>query len=142
MSQITHNRHVGGDTDHDLGVEPRLLQGVFGLEPAAFDPSIQWNVDGLFGMLDLERSSVGLPAVRFLALEAVEDLLFKQAIFVIDTITEARHGQRRQRLQEASRQAAQTAVAQPGVALAVQDLVKTDAKARQHFAAKLLNSQV
>ncbi len=93
-------------------------------------------------MLDLERRAVGLPAVRLLPLEAVEDLLLEQAVFVIDTVAEARHPQSRQRFQEAGCQAAQTAVAQPGIALAVQHLIEADAESGQHLAAQLLHPQV
>ncbi len=93
-------------------------------------------------MLDLERGSVGLPAVRLLALEAVEDLLLEQSVFVIDAVTEAGHAEGGQRFQEAGRQTPQAAVAQAGIVLAVEHFVEADAEAGQHLAAHVLHAQV
>src|ERR1035441_5732081 len=76
MSQVADNGHVRGYTHDNLGVKPCLLQILAGIAPA-FNSTVQRNADRLFGMLDLERGAVGLPAVRFLTLEAVEDLLLR-----------------------------------------------------------------
>ena len=93
-------------------------------------------------MLDLEGSAVGLPAVRLLALEAVEDLLPEQAVFVVDAVAEARHSERRHGLQKTGRQASQAAVPQAGVDLALHHIVEADTKAGQHLATQLLQAQV
>ena len=99
------------------------------------NPAVERNDDRFFGMLDLEGRAVGLPAVRLLALEAVDDLLPEQAVLVVDAVAVARHAERRQRFQEAGCQPAQAAVAQAGVGLALQHLVEADAEAGQHLAA-------
>ena len=122
-------------------IQPNLLQAVLDFT-RAFDPAVHRNVARLLRMLDLEGRSVGLPAVRFLALEAVEDLLLEQAIFVIDAVAEAGHAERGQRLQKASRQSAQAAVAETGIILAIEHFVEADAKAGKHLAAHVLDAQV
>ena len=108
----------------------------------AFDSAVERDVDRFFGMLNLERSAVGLPAVGFLALEAVEDLLAEQAVLVIDAVAEAGHAEGGQRFQEARRQTTQAAIAQAGIGLAVQHLVEADAEAGQHLAAEFFDAQV
>ena len=141
LAEIADDRHVCRYADHDLLRIPNLFQAVFHFARPV-DLAVQRDVDRFFRMLDLEWSAVGLPAVRLLALEAVEDLLPEQAVFVIDAVSEAGHTERRQRLQKARRQPAQAAVAEASVILALQHLIQADAEAGQHFAAHVFDAQV
>ena len=53
---------------------------------------------------------------------AIDNILFKHPVVVADAVTASRQTQRRQGVKEASRQAAQTAVAKPGVILFIDQL--------------------
>ncbi len=93
-------------------------------------------------MLDLEGSAVGLPAVRLLALEAVEDLLFEQSEFVVDAIAVARHSERCHGFLKTCSQTPQATIPQAGIDLAFHHIVEADTKAGQHLATELFQAQV
>src|ERR1035438_5347190 len=93
-------------------------------------------------MFNLKRSTVGLPAVRLLALKTANDFLLEQAELVVDAVAITGHIERGQRLEEASGQTTQTAIAQSCIGLAVENFVEADTETGEHSATELLNAQV
>ena len=106
------------------------------------EPAVHGNADGFFRVLDLEGRAVGLPAVGLLALEAVDDFLLEESVFVIDAVAVTGHAQRGERFKEAGSQASQAAVAKASVGFAVEDFVEADAESGEDFAAELFDAQV
>ena len=141
VAEIADDGHVGRHAEHDLVVDPGLLQLAVGIA-LRIDPAVHGDADGLFRVLDLERGAVGLPAVGLLALEAVDDLLLEEAVFVVDAVAVTGHAQGGERFQEAGSQASQAAVAKAGIGFAVENFLEADAESGEHFAAKFLEAQV
>ncbi len=104
--------------------------------------AVEIDGDGFVGVLDLEWGAVGLPAVGLLALKAVEDFLAKEAVLVIDAVTEARHAERGHGFQHASGETPQAAVSQSGIGLTVQYVFQADTETREHLAAEFFSAQV
>ena len=91
--------------------------------------------------LKLPRVTVLQPVVRRLFLSAIDNILFKHPVVVADAVTASRQTQRRQGVKEASRQAAQTAVAKPGVILFIDQLFEIEPHLRQRAAHIVINAQ-
>ncbi len=127
LPEVADDGHVGGNAQHDLVVDPGLLQVAVGVA-LGIDAAVHGNADGFFGMLDLERRAIGLPAIRLLALEAVDDLLLEQAELVVDAVAVTGHAERGQRFQKAGGQTSQAAVAESGIGFAVENVVEADAE--------------
>ena len=82
------------------------------------------------------------PVVRLLALISVIDLLLEQAVLVVDAVTVAGHPEGRQRVQKASGQPAEPAVAQGRVRLTRLDCRPIRSEIAQRFPAGLANSEI
>ena len=91
--------------------------------------------------LKLPRVTVLQPVVRGLFLSAIDDILFKHPVVVADPVTASRQTQRRQGIQEAGRQTAQTAVAKTGVILFIDQLFQIEPHLRQCAAHIVINAQ-
>lgn len=74
-------------------------------------------------------------------MSAIDNILFKHPVVVADAVTASRQTQRRQGVKEASRQAAQTAVAKPGVILFIDQLFEIEPHLRQRAAHIVINAQ-
>ncbi len=90
-------------------------QDLFGFDPAAlfaFLLNTAAKADFIAGVvaLELPRVAVLQPVVRGLFLPSIDDVLFKHAVIVANTVATSRQGERCQRIEEAGRQAAKTAV--------------------------------
>src|SRR6185437_6601760 len=79
-----------------------------------------------------ERRAFSFPAVRLFALMSSNDLLFEEAVFVIDAVAKSRHAERSQRFKETCRQPAQPTVAQSRVRLNFKHVLKVDIELCQH----------
>ena len=69
VAVVANHWHVARYADHHLVIQPALA--VVAAVARIFNPAVEGNDDGLFGTRNLHRGSVGLPAVRLLALKAV-----------------------------------------------------------------------
>ena len=75
------------------------------------------------------RLFVGQPVVRGFDLLAVfVELLLEDAVLVLDAITECRHAQRSERIDEAGGQTAETTVAEAWLVLGVDDVLHGEAE--------------
>lgn len=83
----------------------------------------------------LPRIAVLQPVVRRLHLLAVDDILLEHAVLVANAVAAPRQRQRRQRIEEAGRQAAQTAVAEARVVLFFQQFTQ----AQPHFVQRVVD---
>ena len=86
--------------------------------------------------------AAGQPGVRKLGLPAVHDLLLEDTVFVKDGITHSGVVAGGQRVHEAGRQTAQTAVAQAGVRLLLKQRLHVDAEAVQRLAEQTVHLHV
>ena len=130
LAEIADDGHVGGNAEHNLVVDPSLLEVAVGVA-LRVHAAVHRDADRLFGMLDLEGSAVGLPAIRFLALEAADDFLLEQSELVVDAVTIAGHAECGERFEEARSQATEAAVAETGIGLAVENFVEIRRRGRR-----------
>ena len=82
------------------------------------------------GPRDLPRVAEAQPLVGLLDLPAVDDLLLEDAELVADAVAERGHLQRRQRVEEAGREAPEAAVAEAGLVLAARAARRDRGRAR------------
>src|SRR6185369_7722308 len=122
VSTVSGDGHVIGHTDYDVIVRPGLAKVVGGIAHVV-DASVERNDDGFFGALDLEWSSVGLPAIGFFALEAVGNLLTEKSVLVVDAIAETGHSESRHGFEETSGETSAASVAESGISFAVENLI-------------------
>ena len=75
------------------------------------------DIDGLAGSRDLPGVLLHQPRVRLLVLPAVDDGLPEHAVLVAQPVADRGELHRRHRFEEARRQPAETAIAEPGIRL-------------------------
>ncbi|SVK46427.1 Uncharacterised protein [Acinetobacter baumannii] len=139
-------QRVGG-----VGVETgdHLIVGdghdLFGLQPARLGPLLLHAaaeahlVAGVMAR-KLPRIAVLQPVVRRFHLLAIDDVLLEHAVLIANAVAAPRQRQRRQRVEEAGRQAPQTAVAEPGVVLFLQQLRQVQSHLVQRVVDVLINT--
>ena len=88
---------------------------------AHLERAVQLDFDLLVAADDLPRVRAAEPVVRLFVLPAVLDGLAEHAVFVPQTVTHGRKLHRGHRVEEASRQAAEPAVAQAGIGFLLQE---------------------
>jgi len=76
---------------------------------------------------NIPRRAEAQPLVGFFHLAAIDDFLLENAEFVADAIAHRRNLERGHRIEEAGRQPAETAVAQPGLLFLLQQFVEVQA---------------
>src|SRR5581483_5042976 len=89
---------------------------------AMFDAAVDRHQARRVWPLDLPRRSERQPVVGLLRLAPVVDLLSKQAVLVVDAVPVTGHVEGGQRVQEARRQSAETAVPKRGITLRLGDV--------------------
>ena len=107
-----------------------------------FGPPAILNAPGVFGALQFPWVAVAQPVVGLFHLAAVLDVLAEHAVFVADAIAHDRQLQRRTAIQETGGQAAQSAIAQAGILLVVDQFLDIEAQALQGHLARLAQTQV
>ena len=118
LAAVADDRPVVGHAQQVDGL-PRDLA-----DRPAFEPerAVERHLHGLGRPRHFPRVGMEQPVVGLLDLVAVADLLPEDAVLVPQAVADRRDLQRRQRVEEAGRQPAQAAVAQPGVGLRLQEL--------------------
>ena len=84
------------------------------------------HLDRPLGPRDFPRIAEAQPLVGLLDLPAVDDLLLEDAELVADAVADRRHLQRRQRIDEARREPAETAVAQARLVFLGEQLIEIE----------------
>ena len=110
VAVVAQNRQVIRHGDHVFGV----LEGdvICAAHPVFHHLAAEADLHRVALGRNLPGVAVGQPLVRHLDLLAVHDALTEQAVFIADGAAHRRQIERRQRIEEARSQAAQTAVAQ------------------------------
>ena len=100
------------------------------------------ELDGLGKLvaLDLPGEALAQPGVRLLDLVAVFDALVEHAVVVADAVAHHRQCERRATVQEAGGEAAESAVTEAGVCLAVEHVLEVEAEPAQRFARLVLDA--
>ncbi len=100
------------------------------LLPALLHTAAEMDLHLVLGHTDLPGVPAHIvePGVRRLHLGIVDDALAEEAVFIADAAAHGRIVQRGEGIEEAARQAAQTAVAQAGIGLHVLQLVDGQAQ--------------
>ena len=120
---IARNHVVDRDCTHRPSRLPNLLAVLFDDFAAEGDLLVAVVVDVA------PRLFVGQPVVRGFDLLAVfVELLLEDAVLVLDAITECRHAQRSERIDEAGGQTAETTVAEAWLVLGVDDVLHGEAE--------------
>src|SRR6478736_5700145 len=96
--------------DDRLGVDPARAV-VAAVVEDVFHAAEEMHFLGVLGADNLPGIAEDVPAVRMLDLETVDKFLTEQAVLVVDAVAERRVVQRRERIEEARREAAEAAVA-------------------------------
>ena len=91
------------------------------------DVAAEADAVGEFGALELPRVAEGEPILGQFLLHAVLDLLLEQAVLVADAVAERVDLEGRHALHEAGGEAAEAAIAQRGVGLALEQVGEVDA---------------
>ena len=112
---IAHHGDVIGHSLHGLVVQVAVVGATIVL--VGFDATAEVNFHRVLGMRDLPDIAAGQPVVGHFDLVAVHQLLAEQAEFIADGAAHGGQLQCGQGIQEASGEAAQTAVAQAGLGL-------------------------
>ena len=137
---VADDRNVVRHALDRLGRHPDpLLASALG---EALDMAAEVHVLRVLHALHLPRIAVLEPAVRFLDLVAVDDLLTENAVVVADAVAHAREVQRRHRVDVARRETAEAAVAEARVGLAIAEVVPVDAVFRERVVAELVGLEV
>src|SRR5687768_7295442 len=106
------------------------------------DRAVNRNDHSLVDPLDEPRRSASHPVVGFLVLIAVDERLFEETELVVDAVAETWIVEGRQRIQEAGRQAAETAVPERGIGLEIDDVVDVFTELREDAASLVIESEV
>ena len=122
LSAVTGDDHVVG-LGRDLGgMPPHRLLVTWGAN--VFDPATEVDRVGDGRARELPGRAVCEPWVGILDLASLDDVLSKHAVLVADAVAERRQPERRHRVQEASGQSAQAAIAERRIRLAVGDVLE------------------
>ncbi len=102
------------------------------------------EVNGLrvLDALDLPRKAFAQPGVGFLDLVAVLDALMKHAVVVANAVADDGQAEGRAAVEEAGRQAAETAVAEAGVMLAFVHILELQPEARECFGGFVFDAEI
>ena len=95
------------------------------LASVVLDPSAEPDLPAHRRAGELPWDAVGEPRIRVFELSPVPDDLREHAVFVADAIAHGRQVQRGHGIEETGGQTAETAVAQPGVRLFLDDVLET-----------------
>ena len=90
--------------------------------PRISNEHVELHLDGFVGPRHFPRVGPGEPVVGLFVLPAVADGLPENAVFVAQAVAHAGNAERRHRIEETRRQPAQSAVAETGVRLLLDDL--------------------
>ena len=137
---VAHGGDVVGNGLHDHGIHRAEAQATVLL--ILLHAAAEVHLDHLCGARNLPDVAAVQPVVRHLDLIAVHQLLAEQAVLVADGAAHGRQLQGGQRVQEAGRQAAQTAVAQARLRLALGDHGSVDDQLFKRLGVVLLVHQI
>src|SRR5260221_7971874 len=91
------------------------------------DAAVHRNQASVLRPLDQPRRSLLLPGVGPLDLMAVANFLTEEAVFIVDAVAIAGEVEGRERIQKTCGEAAETAVAEGGVRLVVEEQLQVEA---------------
>ena len=120
---ITEDRRVVGNAIDDAARHPARALATELVVPD-LGVAAELHLAAPLGPRDLPGIAVAQPLVGLLHLPAVDDLLLEDAELVADAVAQRRHLERRQRIDEAGREAAEAAVAQARLVLLGQQLLE------------------
>ena len=121
-------RVVGNAVDDAARHPARALAAEFVVPD--FGVAAELHLAAPLGPRDLPGIAVAQPLVGLLHLPAVDDLLLEDAELVADAVTQRRHFERGQRIDETRGEPAEAAVAQARLVLVRQQLFEVEARAR------------
>ena len=136
VAVIAQDRHVVGNSLHGVVVHQTVADAAV-LE-VLLDVAVEANLNRLVHAADFPGVAIGQPVVRQLDLIAVDNALTEQTQLVAEGAAHRRQLQSRQGIQEAGSKTAQTAVAQTGLGLALEDAASFDAQFLQRFHVSVL----
>ena len=138
---IAEDGRVVGNAIDDVARHPaRALAAVFVVPD--FGVAAELHVAAPLGPRDLPGIAVAQPLVGLFDLPAVDDLLLEDAELVADAVTQRRHLERRQRIDETRREPAETAVAQARLVFVGQQLLEIEPELRHRRARGVVDAEV
>ena len=97
---------------------------------------------GAFGPLEFPRIAVLQPILGHFRLLTAREMLAKQPVFIADAIAVSRAAHRRHAFHETGRQPSQTAIAQGGIGLILDNGPKVLTQARHHLDGNIAQTQI
>ena len=141
LTLITDNRDIPWQTLDLLTGVPHLLHlAIFA--KYGFNITVQRDFLSRFWTADFPWVAVLAPGVWALDLTTVADFLTEQTVFVVNAVTDSRHVQSSQRVDEASSQTTQTTVTQRHVWLFFTQIGDVDAQILESLAAHFVQREV
>jgi len=140
LSVVALHVHVGRNR-HDA-VVVGVLDIMEAVIPVLVDLAVKTNLDGLIRVALQPDLTAGQPVVGALLLPAVHDLLLEDAVLVQDGVAGAADAGGGHAVQIAGCQTAQTAVAQTGIGLFLEDAVDVDVSSGQSLLCHIVQAQI
>jgi hypothetical protein len=135
------DRRVVGHGEDVFGVEPVDAQLAV-LVDARLHAAVQLDREEIVRPRDLPGVAVLEPGVGHLGLGTVDDALVEDAVLVADAVAVGRHAQRRERVEETGGEAAEAAVAEPGVPLRFAQIFERVAELAERLATGVDEAEV
>ncbi len=138
---VAGDRRVVRDPDHLGGGLPDHLEAAGAVVGDVQDLPPEADRHGVLGPRELPRVAELEPLVGALDLVPVADRLLEDAELVADAVAHRGQRQRGERLEETRRQAAEAAVAEPGVGLLLEQVGHADADLLEHAVVVLVDPE-
>src|SRR5690606_10497338 len=138
---VAENRRVVRHALHDLARHPAHVRSAGGVL-VALRMAAELDLDGPLGPRDLPRIAESQPFVGLLDLPAVDDVLMKNPELVADAVGERRYLERRERVDEARRETAQSAVTQARLRLLGEQRLEIEAELLDRGAHRVVKAEI
>jgi hypothetical protein len=135
---VAHHRPVEGNAEKRQG-----FAGNRGEQPGSnLKRATQLHLDDMIEPDDFPGIGTAQPVVRLFVLPSVADGLLKDSVFIAKAIAHGRQIHGGHRFDEASRQAAEAAIAQTGIGFLIQQLIPVDILFAACFLHRRIEQQV
>ena len=138
---IAEDRRVVGDSHHRAVRHPAHVQPALFI-PAALGAAAELHFRRPLRPAQLPGIAVAQPLVGLLDLPAIDDLLVEDAELVADAVADRRDFQCRQRVDEAGREAAETAVAEARFLFLVEQVVEVQPQFLHRLAGRVGQAEI